>query len=96
MSADNEITAMRACGISIFQIIAPLIILSFVLAIVCLILQTFWSPYYWRKGDILTRYIGLNNPEALIQPGQPCNFDDMVVYVKSKDKEVAKVILNGN
>ena len=31
LSADNEITAMRACGISILQIISPIIVSSFLL-----------------------------------------------------------------
>ena len=39
MSADNEITAMRACGISILQIISPIIVSSFLLTCVCLWLQ---------------------------------------------------------
>lgn len=31
MSADNEITAMRACGISILQIISPILIWAFLI-----------------------------------------------------------------
>ena len=50
MSADNEITAMRACGISIFQIISPLIILTFILTVMCIFLQADISPYYMGKS----------------------------------------------
>lgn len=85
MSADNEITAMRACGISIFQIISPLIILTFALTALCISLQTTWAPYYMGQARVLTKSVGFNNPEALIPPGQPCSFDDMVVYVKNRD-----------
>ena len=86
MSANNEITAMRACGISIFQIISPLIILTFCLTVVCIYLQAYLGPVYLQKARDVTKYIGLTSPEALIVPGQPFSqIERMVLYIKNKN-----------
>ncbi|MBQ6352110.1 MAG: LptF/LptG family permease [Lentisphaeria bacterium] len=39
LSADSEITAMRACGVSILQIVSPIMLLTVVLTALCLYLQ---------------------------------------------------------
>ena len=44
MSADCEITAMRACGISIMQIVSPILIITFFLTLFCLYLQVEIGP----------------------------------------------------
>ncbi|HJO92664.1 MAG TPA: LptF/LptG family permease [Victivallales bacterium] len=87
MSANNEITAMRACGISIFQIISPLIALTFVLTVICIYLQAYASPIYLGKGRALIKDVALTNPTALIVPGVPSEFGNMLVTVKSKTKD---------
>ena len=84
MSADNEITAMRACGISVFQIISPLIILTFVLTIICIFLQAELSPHFMGKARMLVKFVGFNDPSAFIMPGQPNEHDNVVIYVKNK------------
>lgn len=84
MSADNEITAMRACGISIFQIISPLIILTFGLTIICIFLQADLSPHFMGKARMLIKFVGYNDPAALIMPGQPNELNNVIVYVKNK------------
>ena len=35
LSADNEITAMRACGVSIIQIISPILLITFLMTLLC-------------------------------------------------------------
>ena len=84
MSATNEITAMRACGISIFQIITPLIILTSGLTVLCLYFQCSLAPYYYGKAGALMKDVATRHPDALITPGTPCDFGNMVVYVKNK------------
>jgi lipopolysaccharide export system permease protein len=86
MSANNEITAMRACGISIFQIISPLIALTFVLTVICIYLQAYASPIYLGKARGLFKDIALTNPAALIEPGVPAQMGNMLIQVKSKTK----------
>ena len=87
MSASNEITAMRACGISIFQIITPLILLTFALTILCLYFQYSVAPVYYGKSKALIKDIATTHPDAMITPGTPTDFDDMVVYVKDKKED---------
>ena len=70
MSADNEITAMRACGISVLQIISPLIILTFLLTCFCLLLQLEIGPYFAGKGRNLEKKVVVSNPLSIIEPGQ--------------------------
>ena len=84
MSSNNEITAMRASGISIFQIISPLIVVTFVLTVLCLYLQVEAGPYYIGKGRNILYNTAITAPQALISPGQPAGFGNMVVYVKDK------------
>ena len=44
ISADSEITAMRSCGVSIMQIVSPILILTFGLTVLCLYLQVEVGP----------------------------------------------------
>lgn len=70
MSADNEITAMRACGISVLQIISPLIILTFLLTCFCLLLQLEVGPYFAGKGRSLQEKVVVSRPLSIIEPGR--------------------------
>jgi lipopolysaccharide export system permease protein len=90
MSSDNQITAMRASGISIFQIISPLIILTFLLTVICLYLQADAGPYYAGKSSTILQNLATTAPQALIAPGQATNFGNMVVYVKDKKGDKLK------
>ena len=44
LSADSEITAMRACGVSILQIVSPIMLLTVLLTALCLYLQVEVGP----------------------------------------------------
>ena len=71
MSADNEITAMRACGISIMQILSPLLVMTFVLTAFCLYLQVeIGPPLLWKSRSLLNNEAMLR-PTALFAPGSP-------------------------
>jgi lipopolysaccharide export system permease protein len=85
MSSSNEITAMRACGISIFEIITPLILLTFALTLLCVYFQSSLAPVLYGKSKVLIKDIATTHPDALITPGTPADFDNMVVYVKNKE-----------
>ncbi len=87
MSSNNELTAMRACGISIFQIISPLIILTFVLTVLCLYIQLFASPYYMGKSDALIDTVMTTSPQAIIVPGQATEIGNMMIYVRSRNPD---------
>jgi len=85
MSADNEITAMRACGISVLQIISPLIILTFLLTCFCLMLQLEIGPYFAGMGRDLQQTVVVSRPLSIIEPGQymqkTINGEDTSLYI---------------
>ncbi len=84
MSADNEITAMRACGISIFQIISPIIIISFILTCLCLYLRLETAPLYSSKAKMLIKTVGLRHPLAILEPGRSVEYENYSIYVDDK------------
>ena len=81
MSANNEITAMRACGISILQIISPLIVLAFLLSCFCLYLQLELGPKYAEKAAKLIKSIAISRPLTIIQPGTPIEYQGNSIYI---------------
>ncbi|MCK5844500.1 MAG: LptF/LptG family permease [Victivallales bacterium] len=85
MSADNEITAMRACGISVLQIISPLILLTFLLTCVCLALQLEIGPYFAGKARMLFRTVGVNQPLSIIEPGTPIDYQGNSIYIGDRE-----------
>lgn len=85
LSADNEITAMRACGISVLQIVSPIIIAAFLLSFGCLYLQLFASPRYAAIARGMIREVLKENPAGLLEPGRQTSAGDMSFYVQEKD-----------
>lgn len=81
MSANNEITAMRACGVSILQIISPLIVLSFVLSCFCLYLQLQMGPAYAEEAFKLLKAIAVTRPLSIIEPGTPIEYQGSSIYI---------------
>jgi len=103
MSADNEITAMRACGISILQIVAPILIMTFALTALCLFLQLQIGPSNLGKARNLFKEIGVNQPLALLEAGIPIEFESFRIYIdekvgenKIKDIQVFKMSSDGS
>lgn len=84
MSADNEITAMRACGISIFQIISPIIIITFALTCLCLYLKLEVSPLFTSKAGLLIRSVGVKHPLAILEPGRAVEYENFNIYIDDR------------
>ena len=87
MSADNEITAMRACGISIMQIISPIILIVFLLTILCLWLQLEIGPVTKLKARQIGRNVVMSNPMSMFQPGEELPIDNMRVTIGEIDEK---------
>ncbi|MBR7130554.1 MAG: LptF/LptG family permease [Lentisphaeria bacterium] len=74
MSADNEITAMRACGVSIIQIISPILMMTFLMTALCLYLQVeIGPPLLWKSRSMLSNEAA-QRPMALFEPGNPFSY----------------------
>ena len=84
LSADNEISAMRACGQSFWQLIAPVLAASFLLSLVCLQFNLQQAPLLkaaFRQG---LSQLGLSHPTAMLEPGRfNDDFPGYLIYVSS-------------
>lgn len=87
LSADNEIVSMRACGVSILQIVSPLIVVMFFLTCLCLYLQLEVSQPNLGKARNLIRAGATKNPLIGIKPGIPLQLGDMRIFVDRKDDD---------
>ncbi|MBO7147032.1 MAG: LptF/LptG family permease [Lentisphaeria bacterium] len=85
LSADNEITAMRASGVSILQIVSPIIMIAFFLTCLCLYLQLQVGPHYLGKARAMVRNVLIDQPTAIFEPGLPVKFNDLLIYIGGKD-----------
>lgn len=92
LSADSEITAMRACGISLLQIVAPLLIFVIVITGICFYLQVYLGPPLYYKARTLLQNTATAQPMSLFEPGQQIEFEGAVIYI---DDKVGKDQLRG-
>ncbi|MBE6357793.1 MAG: YjgP/YjgQ family permease [Lentisphaerae bacterium] len=76
LSADNEITAMRACGVSIIQIISPILLITFLMTLLCLYLQVeIGPPLLWKSRSMMSNEAA-ERPMALFEPGSPFGYQE--------------------
>ena len=92
LSADNEITAMRSSGISILQIVSPIIVIAFFLTCICLYLQLQVGPYYLGKARTLVRNVLVDQPTSIFEPGIQNRFNDLLIYIGGKEGNVIKEV----
>ncbi len=91
MSADNEITAMRASGISLAQIAAPVVLVAASAALVCLFINTYLSPYARMEFKKQVLQLGAERPMALLEEGTYIkNFPGVVLYIGKKNGQVVE------
>lgn len=86
LSTDSEIIAMRACGISLLQIMLTPVLISILLSVFCLYLNNDVSPEsaYIR---LLSRKPKAADIMALIVPGRSVELDNRSVYVGAKKSD---------
>lgn len=87
MSYDGEVTAMKACGLSLWQIISPVVLLSIALSGVCAYLHGSVSPRSHYAQRVLLARAGMEEPVNLLEEGRFVReFPGVMVYVGRKDK----------
>ncbi len=86
LSADNEITGMRACGIGLKQIISPVVLLGLILTVICLYLQNSAIPDYGFATRKLRARIGLQDPDALLQAGETITLPGYTINFARKEE----------
>ena len=92
LSADNEITAMRSSGISILQIVSPIIVIAFFLTCICLYLQLQIGPYYLGKARTMVKNVLVDQPTSIFEPGLPNKFNDLLIYIGGKENNVIREV----
>lgn len=93
LSSDNEIIAIRASGINIFQLILPLITLGLILSLGLTLFNdraASYAHYAYRKTLI---EIGVKNPTAAFEEGVFINsFQKYVLFIYKVDQKNNKLI----
>lgn len=86
LSADGEITAMKACGISLPQIAAPFLVVGFLLSVLCLYLNAEVAPRSHFARRQMLRELSKQNPLTIIEEASFIDdFPGVRVYVGRKD-----------
>jgi lipopolysaccharide export system permease protein len=94
MSADNEVTAMRASGMSLGQVVAPVILLAALTSVCCLYINANLAP--WCKFEFKTMFVrlGSQRPMALIEEATYIkDFPGYVIYVGRKKGNIIEDVM---
>jgi lipopolysaccharide export system permease protein len=92
LSSDNEIVAIRASGINLFNLILPFIILGTILSLVLVIFNdkaASYAHYTYRKTLI---EVGIKNPTAAFEEGVFINsFQKYILFIYHVDQKKNKL-----
>ncbi len=85
LSADGEITALKACGVSLWQIAAPIVLCALLLSALCLFINAEIAPRSHYLRYKMLRELGEVNPLALLEEGRfISDFPGVKIYVGTK------------
>jgi len=82
LSSDNEIIAIRASGVNLFSLIAPLLITGFILSLTLVIFNDRVIPYAHYGTRKTLKEVGIKNPTAALEPGVFINsFEKYILFI---------------
>jgi lipopolysaccharide export system permease protein len=82
LSSDNEILAMRSCGIHLGRLLFPLFIIGIILSLTLIIFNERIIPYAHYEQRNLLKNLGKDNPTALLEPGMFINaFEGQIIFI---------------
>ena len=94
LSLDGEITAMKACGMTMWQIIAAPVMISIVLSLICVYFNAVAAPNSHYAQRKLLRDVGVEEPVNLLEEGRFVrDFPGMMIYVGKKDGQKVKDVV---
>lgn len=97
MSTDSEIVALKACGLNMFPIVLPSVILSILVAIFSAQTSFTLAPWGNRQFELLVTKVGQTKAGVSLKEGTFSEgFFDLVIYanhVDSKSGELEKVFI---
>ena len=85
LSADSEVTAMRACGLGLGAIFTPVLAIAAVVSIATAILMIRVEPA--ARRDLRGVLASVASRGAIFEPGRFRTIGNRVVYVQSRDRE---------
>jgi len=93
MSADGEITAMKACGLNLWRIMKLPLMLSMLLTVVCLFINDTLSPKSHQACRSLIASLGVRTPVELLEEGRYIDdFAGLTIYIgKKRDDRIYNV-----
>lgn len=80
LSKHNEITAFKACGVSVYRLSAPILIAGFFLSGSLFAFDHYWVPDADRRQDALRAEIKGKRPQTYLRP------DRQWIYGKNEDR----------
>jgi lipopolysaccharide export system permease protein len=84
LSSDNEIVTLRASGINLTRLIAPLLTLGLLLSMLMVIFNDKIIPYAHFESRKTLIEVGIQNPAAALEPGVFINtFDKYILFIYS-------------
>ena len=89
MSRSNEVTAMKATGVSIYRVVIPVIVIAAVLAAGLFVFDEAYLPRINRRQETLLNRIKGKPPQTYLQPGRKWIFGDHhdVYYYQAFDAD---------
>jgi len=94
LSLDGEITAMKACGVNMWQIVAIPIMMSILLSGCCIYLNSVAAPNSHFAQRKLLMNVGVEEPVNLLEEGRFVKeFPNIMIYVGKKDKNMVKDVV---
>ena len=86
LSMDSEISAMKSCGISLWRLAAPLILLSILFTGICVYINCEVSPAAKYANRQLLHSAGVEEPLNLLEEGRFIDdFPGLMIYVGRKN-----------
>ncbi|MFC1807143.1 LptF/LptG family permease [Candidatus Omnitrophota bacterium] len=86
LSSDNEVTAMKASGISLYKIGLPVVILAFIISLASVYLNDRILPASHFASYKLVKEVGIKKPTAYLEPGTFIkSFKGYILFIHSID-----------
>ena len=92
LSSDGEISAMRACGVNIWRIMAPIIAFGFALSLLSVFINSEVAPYGSReRHNLLYSTTRSKDILKLLEPGHFIrNFNGVDIWFESRDGDLLR------
>ncbi|MCU0856892.1 MAG: LptF/LptG family permease [Pontiellaceae bacterium] len=86
LSTDSEISAMKSCGISLWRLASPLILLSILFSLICIYINCEVAPTAKTARRELLSTVGISEPINLLEEGRFIrDFPGLMIYVGRKN-----------